>query len=400
MVGCQPDSGVLRWAHHQGSEVRSAVKRAAFVALVVPLLCVMLGCGGGSAPPEDPGSSEIAGRITGADDPTGYTLTLDGQPVDVTPGANGTFVIPNVPPGAHTVGCIAPGGARGGYGSVVVVDGQRAEMPPIVAGPAGQIAGIVTRMLDGGGLELVADVEVIAAPSTLALPGGDVPLDTSSPVPIGRGGEPDRVIIGAFTDADGSYLMKAVPPGLYDVSLVVAGYEPLVQFAWVAPGTTSAVDFMLVPAREQGVGTVKGVVMGKGVGPLEGARITVTTGSPWPVPLPCEVVDALAEGALAGIVAPCPLPPVGDTGDPTDPGGGPGGMPWIEVDVFTTLTDHEGAYSLNVPVGTHFIECWLEGWEWDGAEVTIEKDQTTRQSFRLEEWGDPPPPPPPLPAGS
>ena len=66
-----------------------------------------------------------------------------------------------------------------------------------------------------------------------------------------------------------------------------------------------------------------------------------------------------------------------------------GCLPWIEVQVFNTLTDAQGHYSLNVPIGTHFIECWADGWDWQGQDVTIEKDQTTTVNFDLTQWTDP-----------
>jgi len=115
--------------------------------------------------------------------------------------------------------------------------------------------------------------------------------------------------------------------------------------------------------------------------------VTLTTGQPWPVPVP-----------LANLEKWLDTRPGGGSGMPicTDPNN-PDCIvpPWIEVQVFNTLTDAAGHYSLNVPIGTHFIECWLDGWDWQGQDVTIEKDQTTPVDFDLVKWTDPGPIEPP-----
>jgi hypothetical protein len=255
----------------------------------------------------------------------------------------------------------------------------------------GQIAGMVTRWLSDGNLEPVAQVEVVATS------GGGIIFgpDGTDPVPVGRGMDDNEVVINAFTDDSGSYLMKAVPPGAYDVSVVVPGNEPMIQFVWVEAGHTSVADFTLYPAPEQGVGTVKGTVTGEDEGPLEGAEVTVTTGEPWPIPVPLSVVRALAESRLDGglLSAAAGSSEPGGSPDPTQPDS----PPYIEVRVFGTLSDEDGRYSLNVPVGTHWIECWLEGWDWAGDEIVIAKHKTTTKDFVLGKWEEPPPPPPSYP---
>jgi hypothetical protein len=50
-----------------------------------------------------------------------------------------------------------------------------------------------------------------------------------------------------------------------------------------------------------------------------------------------------------------------------------------------------------VPIGTHFIECWLDGYDWQGQDVTVQKDQTTTVDFNLVPWTDPGPVEPPIP---
>jgi hypothetical protein len=364
------------------------------VALLLPVSVVLFGCGGGSPGPE-PGppanAGQIAGRIAGVADPADYTITVDGRPVKVSPSANGSFTIPGVPPGAHTVGCIGPGGMQGGYVAVRVRKGRTANAGDISPELGGQIAGIVTRWLSGGTLEPVPQVEVVATSD----PNVWIENPPDEPVPIGRGATGttgDEIVISTFTDDNGSYVMKAVPPGSYDVSVIIPGSEPTMQFVWVEAGHTSVADFTLYPAPEEGVGTAKGTVTGEGEGPLEGAQVTVTTGEPWVVPMPAGVLAALAESRLdAGLLSPMQQSEPGggiDPTDPTDPGM-PIEPPWFEVRVFSTLSDQNGHYSLNVPVGTHWIECWLDGWEWQGEDIVIEKDTTTTKDFVLEEWEEP-----------
>lgn len=358
------------------------------VALLVVITVVLAGCGGGGPEPIPPpaNSGQVAGRITGAENAADYTITVDGRPVNVRPGANGEFTIPGVPPGAHTIGCIDPGGMQGGYVAVRVRRGRTVNAGDVSPNIGGQIAGMVTRWLSEGNLEPLAQVEVVATSGGGIILEPD-PTGPTAPVPVGRGTDGNEVVINAFTDDSGSYLMKAVPPGPYDVSVVVAGNDPMIQFVWVEAGHTSVADFTLYPAPEQGVGTVKGTVTGEGEGPLEGAEITVTAGEPWPVPVPLPVARALAESRLDGglLSAAAGSSEPGGSPDPTQPDS----PPYIEVRVFGTLSDEDGRYLLNVPVGTHQIECWLEGWEWQGDEIVIERNKTTTKDFVLEKWDEP-----------
>ncbi|MGQ9732376.1 MAG: carboxypeptidase regulatory-like domain-containing protein [Candidatus Zipacnadales bacterium] len=342
--------------------------RALVMFTLFSVVCLLVGCGGSEGPgPVPPASGEVTGRIVGVPNPQSYTITVDGAPIDVQPDADGRFRIPALPPGQHTIGYVAPGGNQGGYVTVRIRRGQSTDLGDLKPILGGQIAGIVSEIKHDGSLVPVVNTEVVAAPSTATNvdPGGTISLMRG-----GTTGENTPDIITAYTDENGSYLMKAVPCGGYDVSVVVPGYEPQVQYVYVSPGQTAVADFMLYPTPEQGVGTVSGVVTGKGVGPLEGARVTVTIQNPWPIPLPCEVLERWLNARRGGGgVVPSP-------GDPNCP-------IYIEWDMFSTLTDTQGQYTLNVPIGTHWIECWLDGWEWAGQDVTIEKNQTTTVNFQL-----------------
>jgi len=355
--------------------------RVAPLLIGIVIIALLAGCGGGGGPTPPPNTAgNVTGRIAGVSDPSAYTITVDGQPVNAHPDANGEFAIRGVPPGNHTIGCIAPGGMQGAYKAVVVRRGRSTSVGDVEPTLGGQIAGMVTKVLEDGTIEAVEGVEVTATSAVNWEPG----TDSSAPVPIGRTGDPDQIVISAFTNANGSFVMDAVPAGAYDVSVVVPGYDPQIQYVWVDPGMSVSVNFRVYPAPEQGVGTVEGLVTGEkdgAVGPLEGAQITVTTGQPWPVPVPLANVEKWLSAR-----------PGGGSGDVTPPCADGNCPPsWIEVQVFNTLTDAAGHYSLNVPIGTQFIECWLDGFEWQGQDVVIEKNQTTTVNFKLEPWTDPGP---------
>jgi hypothetical protein len=311
--------------------------------------------------------------VAGAPNPESFTLTLDGHALTSHPTAAGDFVVHAVSPGAHTVGVVAPDGMRGAYALVQCVQGKPVAVGPVKPVLGGQIAGMVTKATSTGSLVPVPRVLVVATPSNV-WPPGPRPATAAHPAPIGGGGTAPT--FGAITNAQGSYVIRAVPEGGYDVSVVVPGFTPGVVFVPVMPGRTAVADFTLYPAPEQGVGTVEGVVTGAKEGanrPIEGAKVTVTVGQPWPVPVPAAIAQALAQAHGSQ-------------------GGGGTSPPWVGPTQFSTLTDHAGHYSLNVPVGTHQIECWAEGWEWQGDQVTILKNKTTKKSFELREWGEPPPP--------
>jgi len=350
------------------------------VGLILPVIAI--GCGGSNGPGDRPGGSDILGKVVGVSDPPSYSLVLDGTALRTRPAASGDFAIRAVAPGTHTVGVVGPDGMHGAYVAAQCRKGRPVNVGDVRPELGGQIAGIVTEAHADGTLTPVDGVEVVATASNTWPPGTGTP---ERPIPIG-GGDTGPTF-SALTDESGSYLMKAVPTGSYDVSVVVPGFDPQMQYVWVDAGHTSVADFTVYPAPEQGVGTVEGVVTSTGDGqqgqPIEGALVTLTVGQPWPVPLPPSVGVALIKAHRDRGLC---VPPT-DPNDPTRP-------PWIGPGQFTTLTDANGHYSLNVPVGTHFIECWAEGFEWQGEDVTIERNQTTTRNFDLQRWTEPPPPEP------
>jgi len=270
-------------------------------------------------------------------------------------------------------------GFQAGRAVADVEPGENTEVPPIELVGSGQIAGIVSKRGESG-LEPLANVEVVArgdmvvimadGTATLAPEGetGDVPLIYPPP---------PAQTYSAFTDESGSYVMKGVQAGMYLVSVAVPGFVPGQAFVSVEPGHTTAVDFILVPAIEPGVGTVKGTVTGETSAddstpkPLEGAVVTVVmNGEGWEPPEPGE---------------PEPMPVIGSRAVAAQADAGTSIVPpdtiWRR---FRTLTDQSGQYSLNVPSGYGRIAVWCEGYVPVREGLTIKPLETVVKDFLLE----------------
>jgi hypothetical protein len=361
-------------------------KATLFALIAIGLTLVLAGCGGGgddaATQPPNTSTSSIEGEVEVQGAATDYDLLLDGQPVPGALRADGTYVIEDVPPGQHRVAVIARDGMEGGYATVDVPDGQRARAPRIVPGAGGQIVGIVT-VVEDGALRPLAGVEVAAQPAMMILPADEGP-DPGDERPSIYPPPVDLPTFETFTDADGSFVIPAVPPGEYSVSVAEPTMEDAWQWVRVRAGRSAVADFRLRPAIEPGVGTVEGIVTGRSDGllePLGGARVTVISGSPWeplgpPAP-PVETADRTAEPDE---------PPMPD----------PDALAPPRFEAVSTLTDADGSFSLNAPAGHARIEVYLPGWSPVRREIQIRADETVRQDFELELLkGWPPPPPPP-----
>ncbi len=370
--------------------MRSLLTLLVVLALVVSIP-VLAGCGSGGnggADPEPQGNA-ITGKIDTSGAPGSYDVLLDGVPVPGAARADGSFVIEGVPPGDHRVAAIERGGNSGAYVSVVVVDGRDAITPDLRPELGGQIVGIVT-VVDDDGIRPLAGVEVIAVASgeiAMAQPTpGETRPETYPPPPLAE--------FSAFTEDDGSYRIRAIPPGDYTVTVAVPDYREGWQWVWVGEGQTAAADFRLRPAVDPGVGTVQGRVMGVHDGlaePIEGATVTIFSDVPWepigPICPPGDCVDGdpgESEDSSANGKPEAPDPPLdmGMLNPPWFPG-------------VSTLTDSNGRYSLNAPAGYASIEVWAQHHEpvWD--EIAMEADQTQTRNFTLNRWQEFPYPEPP-----
>ncbi len=337
--------------------------------LLLALVLLLVGCGGSSHEALNPPTGgSIVGTLAADSQPQGYTIYLDGQELTRRPNASGAFRVPGVAPGEHVICLIAPDGIWGVYAAVVVQEGQDTDLGTLDPRLGGRITGTVTKRTENGLLEPLPDVEVVATPGPLYLDSGG--RNDELPTPS------DEPPIVVFTDEDGVYDMRAVPPGGYVVTVSVPGLRGGIRFVHVEPGHTAVADFVLWPAPPEGVGTVEGRVYGMnetGAIPLEGARVTVTPELPW---WPIILDDELEEVADAIGVTPDIFPP------PIRP-------------EFSTLTNARGHYSLNVPAGPAVVRVFAEGYAPQSREIGVRPRSTTMVDFRLRRWREEPPPPPP-----
>ena len=358
-------------------------------ALLAGLL--LAGCGGSGG---GGGTKAKSGSITGSvqvsgGSPEQYQLRLDGQPVPVHPTPDGKFTIPGVSPGTHRVSAIGPDGMSGGGGTVTVVPGRPVAMPPIESELGGQIVGMVMKLEDGV-LTPLAGVEVVARSDIYWVMGTD---GTQTVRP--KQGDPGTLIYpppegasySAVTDERGSYLMTAVASGSYLVTVAVPGLMTGQSFVWVDAGHTAAADFQLEPAVDPGVGTIEGTVRTPGgvegaESPLAGALVEVSPSSPWEPPIPVDPIPLRGTAVLRKALA--------AADGSTEPGGGGVVMPPIEWRTFSTLTDANGHYSLNVPTGACNVSVTAYGYDGQSASATVRKNETLNLDFLLTAWYPPP----------
>jgi hypothetical protein len=344
------------------------MRKARLVVGAVVLAWVMLlvsGCGGsgggGAARTEG-----ISGSIAGAPDPQALVLALDGQPLQVRPQSDGAFAIPGVPPGEHVLSVVAPDGNAGAHVTLEVDGTGTADAGEIELGVGGQIVGIVARVEGDGGLTPLEGVQVTATvPQVWIMQGGETQPDIWPP-PDDR---PSDLRILGFTAADGSYRLQAVPPGEYEVRVVVPGLEAGVQWVYVGPASTAVADFHLRKAIEKGIASVEGqVTSAEGGEPIAGAVVSITVSSPYVPVIPENLaVPGRAEGDV----------PV---------------TAWFDWYTFATLTDGQGRYHLNVPSGYLDVSVFAEGYDPFWQQITLQPDQTRTLDVALSPMQGWPPP--------
>lgn len=379
------------------------LRLAGAVVLGLALFLALVGCGGGgggggssgggSGGAAQAGTLQASVNLAGRS-PFSLAIEIDGKPVNVAVGDDGSFTISGLPAGEHVVDVIADGGFAAGRSTFTITPGAEVVLPPIDLIGAGQIAGLVSKKTSAG-LEPLPGVEVVARGDVIVI------LDGGSAVLAPEGGSPSQPLIyppppgvsySAFTDETGSYVMKGVQPGNYFVTVVVPGLTPGYAYVTVRAGRTTPCDFILEPAIEPGIGTVKGTVV-EDVGnlavvpaPIAGAEVIIIMDTgPQPVPLPPE--------------SPPPAPPSLDAaqaggGDSPYDGAVPPPIWWGR---YRTVTDANGQYSINVPSGRGAMWVWAEGYEPGYSELTVYPNETTVKDFALRRLELPPQPPPPWP---
>lgn len=359
--------------------------------IAVAIAVTIAGCGGGGeqiAPPPQ-NTTSIEGQVDVQGSVAEYDLLLDGQPVPGALTADGNYTIENVTPGEHRVAVVSRDGMEGGYATVQVRDGERARAPRIVPELGGQIVGIVT-VVEDGVMRALEGVEITAQPAIMLLdrpaqggPDADRPVIYPPP--------DDLPSFSTFTDADGSFMVRAVPQGEYTVSVAEPSMEGTWQWVWVEAGHTAVADFTLRPVIEPGIGTVRGRVLATQGGltaPAMGARVTITSDTWWgpigPPEVPPEPPLPMndSEGGRSGAGAP-PAPDADAIAPPY-------------YNSVSTLTNQNGEYELNAPSGYASIEVYMPGWAPVWEQIRIMPGETLTRSFELEDiedWTEPPPPP-------
>lgn len=347
--------------------------RYLMLTVVVLVLLGLAGCGSGGGGNNNEGGT---GRVTGtlaAANPASYRIVVDGDELALTPDADGSFAIPDLPPGSHTIGFISGSGMVGAYITVDINPGDTTDIGDVTPVAGGQIVGLVNQLGDDGvTLTPLAGVEVLADPEPIYYYEG---ADASLAQATARDGE--AVTLKAITDSNGSYVIPAVPEGDYVVTVNVPGLVQGVAYVWVSPGSTAVADFQLVSVIEEGIGTIAGHVTAAleagGSEALGGALVTVYSDGPWRPILPTDPI-ALSAGVRALGVAP--------------PGADGIIAPPYYFSDFSTLTAKDGSYSLNVPSGHLQIGVWAEGYNYVFDTATLLPDATLTKDYELTPWTD------------
>lgn len=349
--------------------------RSLSLSVIALLLVTLAGCGGGGSGSTAPGTSgTVRGQVRTAN-AASFQLILDGHPLTAAPAADGAFSLPNLPPGSHALAVVGPGGMNGAHASFTVVSGQTIDLGDLTPEAGGQIVGLVSQIDDQGHLTPLSGVTVLADPNLIWY------TDTGT---VGASQavtkDADTVPLMAVTDANGSYVIPAVPAGSYSVTVSVPGLEQGVQYAYVSPGQTAACDFRLQAAVQPGVGTVTGMVLGQlpigaapppevsTTAPLMGATVSIVTSTPWqpigPV-LPLPIAQPLLNSPGVPSGATCIMPPI------------------YRFQQFNTLTDRNGHYTLNVPSGHLTLTVWAEGYDAQTEAFTLQADETQTRDYTL-----------------
>lgn len=339
--------------------------RVAIVGVVVLVLLGLVGCGGGGGNVNPRQTGQVTGTLSAAN-PASYQIMLDGAALDVRPAADGTFAIPNLPAGSHTIAFVS--GLVGIYLPVEVDPDKTTDVGEVVPVQGGQIAGLVCRRDDDGTLTPLAGVEVLADPEPIY----EI-MGSTSPAQV-ETREGDSLSYKAITDENGSYVIPAVPEGAYVVTVNVPGLVQGVAYVWVGAGSTAPADFQLVATVEEGIGTIAGhvtAVLEAGNQALAGALVTITSDGGWqPVPPTDPVIlpDAIRSLGVAPPGTDCIIAP-----------------PYI-FNQFSTLTASDGSYTLNVPSGHLQISVWAEGYEDAYDSLTLQPNETVTRDYALAPW--------------
>jgi len=195
-------------------------------------------------------------------------------------------------------------------------------------GGTGLIAGVVSKMVSpSGATEVVGGASVSVEREVSSEEDTEAKFEA---VPS----------LSVKTDENGCYVIKEVPQGQYRLTVTGEGLSPGTEWASVEDWHSVALDFVLEKKHKPGVGTVQGT-------------ITAGEGS--------ETAGQPLAGATVEVRRPYPF----------------------QGATFSTLTDGDGRYSLNVPTGFQQVSVSGEGFALDLRAVEVEEDTVIQVDFAL-----------------
>lgn len=176
--------------------------------------------------PDTPGAGTITGFVrsaaSGNPPVDGATITVAGTSLSTTSGANGSYTLSNVPPGAQTLNASKPG-FRAATAQVTVISGQTVTQD-ISLSPdpgTGTITGTVRNAATGNPLD----------GATVAVAGTSISMTTS---------------------ANGVYTLNNVPAGAQTLNASANGFIATTTPVTVTAGQTVTQNISLSPALQQG----------------------------------------------------------------------------------------------------------------------------------------------------
>ncbi len=337
------------------------------VAVCVLVAALVAGCGGGGGSKLSGAYGTITGSVSelplsqGIRAPSSpIVLTVDGTNLSTQAGSDGSFILEHVPVGMHTL--VAHTNSRACAVVVSVEEGRETSVGEMVLTEAGQISGLVT------------DASTHAPIAYAVVAVTEMVYNTDGQMP-----HPVRV---CHTDANGSYMVSALPAGEYLVTISKDGYVTCSLDLTVTAGATTPGDAALQAGAPAGTGTLTGT-----------AYLQTDSGEPQPVP---GVLVRLVPSGHPVDVDPLPDWAIGGDGNPVDlypdDGVAPPPVPFSKLDGppmppyfdYYTYTDENGAYKMtDLPAGQYTAVAVRPGLQIEQQTVTIAANQTTTLNFTM-----------------
>ncbi|HID08524.1 MAG TPA: carboxypeptidase regulatory-like domain-containing protein, partial [Armatimonadetes bacterium] len=235
---------------------RSIIVAIGFCIMSALLVCIY-GCGGGeSATQSSAGNTTqetgtIRGRVVLENRQAANDLIATIQDADISApvNADGSFELTGVPTGEQVVSIIGQTQNLGAHLTVMVRPNATTDIGEVRPRPTGMISGIVSTVNEDGQKQPVARARVRARPISSN-------TETLADLPNGR------FHLTARTNPQGEYVLRAVPPGTYLVTVEHPDYEPAAKTVEVEALKGVTANFELTP-RETTAGIVRGRVMAR-----------------------------------------------------------------------------------------------------------------------------------------